>query len=56
MNKSLYELTTQQDIPAERNAADMNKINFVAATLIVLLNLDDKSVNNFKKSLEILSF
>jgi len=49
MNKGWDELRTKPDIPAERTAADMNKMKFAAGTFTVLLSLDAKSVNNFKK-------
>ena len=45
----LGRIKTKYDIPAERNAADMNKINFAAGTCTVLLSLSTKSANNFKK-------
>jgi len=49
MNKGWDELTAKQDIPAECNAADMNKMKFAAGTFTMLLSLNPKPVNNFKK-------
>jgi hypothetical protein len=49
MNESWDELATKQDMPPQRNAADMHNIKFAAGTFAVLLYIDTESVNNFKK-------